>query len=238
MSSTKLDMQWESFTSHLTSWMKDLYEDARSCDVTLICADGQKLKAHSYILKACSSAFKSILEDTETVYLRGINPDQLKSLLEFMYLGKTVIEDSMLTELLELASEFKVKELGTVTNNVHEEITEESIEEILDQEEPLIDNIITDEHIFETEDAMKNVEVIIKNTKINAEDTLNSDRKQKENLKLKRFPCKECDYVAKNVRHLKVHIEAIHEGIKYNCKKCKAVSSSKSNLIRHTRVKH
>ena len=73
---------------------------------------------------------------------------------------------------------------------------------------------------------------------------------QKQNLKqhisgvhehseqLKLFACEDCDQIFKKMNHLKVHKEAVHDGIKHHCENCTKSFSTKSHLHRHMRKKH
>ena len=55
---------------------------------------------------------------------------------------------------------------------------------------------------------------------------------------LKLFACEDCDQIFKKMNHLKVHKEAVHEGIKHHCENCTKSFSTKSHLHRHIRKNH
>lgn len=52
------------------------------------------------------------------------------------------------------------------------------------------------------------------------------------------FLCELCNKEFKTNQSLKVHIQAIHEGIKYNCEFCPHSATTKSNLKVHVQKKH
>ena len=54
----------------------------------------------------------------------------------------------------------------------------------------------------------------------------------------KRYACTMCDYQTTYQSSVKIHTEAIHEGLRYSCDICGCKSSSKSNLIMHIKTKH
>merc|ERR1712098_51672 len=47
--------------------------------------------------------------------------------------------------------------------------------------------------------------------------------------------CEKCDYKSKNTHHLKAHIGAKHEGVRFSCLKCDATFSFSHHLRRHQR---
>ena len=94
-------------------------------DVTLVTNDGKVLEAHSIILKAASTTFKSILQKSDIdkaadpnviVYLPDFVYGQLASVLELIYLGKTKVADHLILDFkataksLGVFSSFKVEE--------------------------------------------------------------------------------------------------------------------------------
>ena len=75
-------------------------------DVTLVTEDGKRLEAHRLILKASSPTFRSILNKTNIgnsttmastlIYMPGFVHEQLVSVVEFIYLGKTKVVPNLL----------------------------------------------------------------------------------------------------------------------------------------------
>ena len=52
------------------------------------------------------------------------------------------------------------------------------------------------------------------------------------------FPCPSCNYKAKHKGSLKIHMEAIHNGLKHQCPNCKYTSSYKDKLRIHIKSVH
>ena len=71
--------------------LHEMMKSSYIADVTLVCDDKIQFKAHLIILSACSSVFKSIINDlsqnSSVIYLRGIQHQEMESILEFIYLG-------------------------------------------------------------------------------------------------------------------------------------------------------
>ena len=64
MTNEKFTLTWHSYASHFQQVLGTLLETGESSDVTLVCDDQVKFKAHKFVLKACSSVFESILQET------------------------------------------------------------------------------------------------------------------------------------------------------------------------------
>ena len=50
----KYTLNWHTFSEHLQWMFKDLYEEEKHSDVTLVCDDQTQFKAHKIVLRACS----------------------------------------------------------------------------------------------------------------------------------------------------------------------------------------
>ena len=55
---------------------------------------------------------------------------------------------------------------------------------------------------------------------------------------LKKFDFEQCSFKCSQKSKLKVHIQSIHEGVKYPCSQCEHKASGKSNLTAHIRSIH
>ena len=91
-------------------------ESKELTDVTLVCDDKQQFKAHKLVLSACSSVFKSIINDlpekSSVIYLKGINHQEMESILEFMYLGVATFYQQRMTEFFDVAKSLEIKEIS------------------------------------------------------------------------------------------------------------------------------
>ena len=63
--------------------------------MTIISEDLKQFKAHRVILSAASGFFSDVLENIEvsnpSLYIKGINSQEIKQLLDFIYKGKALI---------------------------------------------------------------------------------------------------------------------------------------------------
>ena len=63
MANEKLTLTWHSYASHFREVLANLLDTGKSSDVTLVCDDQVKFKAHKLNLKIFSPVFESILNE-------------------------------------------------------------------------------------------------------------------------------------------------------------------------------
>ena len=85
----QFNLNWHTYNDHLKEMMQNLMLSQESSDVTLVCEDKTKFKAHQFVLNACSPVFYSIINNLPqkdaVIYLRGVFGQEMKSILQFMY---------------------------------------------------------------------------------------------------------------------------------------------------------
>ena len=84
-------------------------------DVTLASLDGQLISAHRAVLSYSSSLLNTILQQNKqtnpVIFCRGVNYQEIKSLLEFIYLGRTAVQSKELQNFLGILQDFGVRGL-------------------------------------------------------------------------------------------------------------------------------
>ena len=115
MNQEKYNLNWHTYSDHLRDMLHEMMKSNELTDVTLVCDDKIQFKAHKIVLSACSSVFKSIINDlshnTSVIYLRGIQHQEIESILQFMYLGVATINPDRMNEFLNVAKCLEVKEI-------------------------------------------------------------------------------------------------------------------------------
>ena len=113
MAADNFNLTWDNFEKCTTTAFERLYSDEEFTDVTLVCDEEKRIKAHKVILSACSPVFRSILSRNPhqhpLIYLKSISFDNIRSMIKFMYLGKTEVSQECLTEFLKTAKEFEIE---------------------------------------------------------------------------------------------------------------------------------
>ena len=117
--SEKLCLQWNNFKDNVKTAFGNLREDFDFCDVTLACEDGQQVKAHKVILASSSPFFQNILKKKQhphpLIYMRGLKPEVLVAIVDFLYCGEADVFQENLDSFLTIAEELQLK--GLMGNN-------------------------------------------------------------------------------------------------------------------------
>lgn len=92
--------------------MQELYSDG-----TIIC-HGKFYPIHRFVLSACSDVFEEMFHQADKlnnrhpfIFVKDILPDQMDSLLCYMYKGEVNISRDLLPELIKAAKSLKIKGL-------------------------------------------------------------------------------------------------------------------------------
>ena len=120
----KFNMTWHTFSTHGQDLFKNLKETEEFSDVTLISDDQLQFRVHKLILSACSTVFRKILTsdpNTSSIYLRGIHHVELRSVLQFIYLGETSFYHERMNEFLNVAKSLDIKDIGKNVIDADEE---------------------------------------------------------------------------------------------------------------------
>jgi hypothetical protein len=109
------DLKWTNFESNMTSAFNELRKSQDLFDITLI-TDQSQIPAHKMILAACSPYFHKIIKRLENVqkpgiYLRGVRDHDIKSILDFMYVGEIRIGQEDFDSVMALAMDLGIKGL-------------------------------------------------------------------------------------------------------------------------------
>ena len=118
--------------------LHDMMKSNALTDVTLVSEDKKQFKAHKVVLSASSSVFKSIISENHStnpvIYLRDILSYEIKSILQFIYLGKATFYQERMNEFLKVAKSLEIKEIsldiGSFENEQIEDIQNQEFEQI------------------------------------------------------------------------------------------------------------
>ena len=116
MSKGSLRLSNDNFNLHTGDNTKKIYEDQIFTDVTLVSEDLSTFRAHRTVLSGASSVFKKLLllnqEANSILYLKGLQKAELKSLLDFIYLGEARVETESIPPFLKHATELQIRDLS------------------------------------------------------------------------------------------------------------------------------
>merc|ERR1712179_299029 len=104
-----------SFDKNIREYLRDLREDQRLCDVTLVTDDGKHIHAHKVILSSGSNFFRDVFlksnHSNMLIYLKGTNSADLENVIDFIYNGEACIGEENLKQFIETGKELQIKGL-------------------------------------------------------------------------------------------------------------------------------
>ena len=240
--SQKLSLKWNDFQENLQTSVKSLRDSYDFADVTLACEDGQDFEVHKVILAASSTFFHSLLKRNKhqkpIIYMRGVQSEDLKAIIEFLYSGETYICEESLDSFLSIAEELKVRGLVGTFNNRKEEKEKEAM--LTDDKEQIGEKFVVANHVIEDKSlalsssdesygSLEKLEEKLKTFMIKSENLL-PNKSQRATI------CKLCGKEGM-ISDIKKHIEANHlEGINLPCNHCGRVFKSSRTLKDHIRM--
>ena len=183
-------------------------------DVTLVTEDQIKIKCHRLLLSSCSSLFKNLFttgngdQNGYTVFLDGVNFEEMDSILQFIYCGQSIVKYEKSDTILNVARSLQINCILSRELDIRKKVDE-----------------------VQREDKKNNLEVTVKT--VNSEDKI-----AKMNVDFEHIMCLECRSTFKSKSSLTNHYKNKHMGIKYDCDKCNMKFSVPSSLYTHKKSLH
>ena len=209
--------------------MKEMMTSGDFADVTLVCDDKKKIRAHRNILAACSPVFKDILqiENSSVVYLKGVYSSEMESIIQFIYLGEATFYDERMNHFLEAVKSLDIKELNKEVDETEEfnNTVEDSVQA----------NKMEDSEKRNRFDENQTADLdhhSIDKIKHRTDKSTNVATLQNKNY------CEQCDKSFTGLSGLFNHRKAVHEGVTYDCSQCDYKATLKANLKRHIKTNH
>lgn len=114
MTSKHFCLKWNKFESNILSAFESLQNTEDLADVTLTC-EGINIKAHKFILSACSPYFRTIFKENPCshpiVILKDVAHSDLMAIINFMYHGEVTVTEEQLASFLNTAMLLQVSGL-------------------------------------------------------------------------------------------------------------------------------
>ena len=127
----KFNLKWNDFKTNVSNSFGLFRNESYLHDVTLVSDDYKHIKAHKLVLSASSEYFKNILQETDQsqplLCLDGVSSVDLQNVLDYVYNGEVKIHQEDLDRFLNVAQRLKLE--GLISNDSHENIREDTIEE-------------------------------------------------------------------------------------------------------------
>ena len=238
----KYNLTWDSHSDDLRNMLRGFFTSRNFADVTLICDDMKKIKAHKNILGAWSPVLKDIFEtelgQPSIVYLRGINHSTMESVVQFIYLGEVSLNEDSINDLLSVAKDLKIWQLCEA------KVIEDETEQIHMSE---LEGETVDHPFFVMETPEINTNIPVKQEKNTLgysdllQDSKTDIKMDDQNYGMKsdkEYQCPNCRYKSNRMSNLKQHIKSRHQGMRYPCNHCDRDFNSPSGLRTHMKGVH
>jgi len=257
MALDRFNLAWNDFEKCVSNSFKELLDNGYFVDVTLATDDDYHIKAHKVVLSTCSPVLKSILEkhphQHPLIYMSGIKHQELKSIINFMYVGETEVAHDKLEIFMSIAAKFKIKGLSNC--QINEEPSRPNQEQAklefksIHKDDPLKEALEADKK-DENNDAQGLTPKEEEDNVVNASDDKIMDayiesnqskktEESKEPTKIgQEYFCQYCDYKARFRNNVYNHTAAQHEGKRFPCDFCQYESKYYGDLIKHKGRKH
>ena len=243
-------LDWHTYLNHLKDMIDNMKKSHELTNVTLNCENSEQFKVNKIFLKACSPDFQRMIksnlsENIPVIYLKGIQQEEMDSILESIYLNLAKFYEKKMNEFLHFA------------RNIHSKVAEEEetsskeIEETIDIDKMMEEN---DDSLADfTVDPLSNITDY--DFKENHDDSKMFIYKQESKNKvfpmeqnLQRpikaihagftFSCKECGKQYTNHSSLRHHVNSVHKGIAHNCDQCSYKGQTQYHLEHHIQAVH
>ena len=114
----KVQINWEFFSDHVLKFFTSTYNDPTLADVTLVSDDNIAVSAHKFILSSSSPVFRKFFMSSpssapQCLFMFGLSNTVLRSILEFMYTGETMVKSEELESFLKVAKNLDLSGVKT-----------------------------------------------------------------------------------------------------------------------------
>ena len=259
MSINKVTLSWNDFESSASNTIRRLWLDQDFSDVTLVTEDERQFTAHKVVLITGSQLFRNLFtaaaHPSPLLFLPGVRSEQLKLLLEFLYIGECQLPECQLPEhdlkeFLAVAAKLKISGLVEDIDNIEEQQRSGSHEDktgsrhegnpkdvpLVEEPEFIVDNEnrIADERKVSSSPQENATKGQVSESEEPKHDTEISAAKTNKNTEF----CKLCKETFANKICLIDHMKALHAETRHFCNLCERSYAQESNLVMHIETKH
>ena len=246
-------LQWNEFQTNVKATYQGLRQTDDFADITLVCEDGQQMKAHRMILSSSSHFFRhmlaSLTHSHPLVYMRGVKHQELSKIIDFIYHGEAEVVKEDLETFLAIARELGLKGMTEQVKKPQRYIDGEwervKVEIHEAEEESTKDTATEDATVavkaekFEDREKDEFVEVdpLYKNT---LGDNFELEEKIKSMVEMRdgMWTCIQCGKFDNSRFALGRHVETHIEGFTHKCPICDKSFSTRGARKTHKRRQH
>ena len=215
-----LNLNWNNFGDNLSEAIKEMKNDKDFNDVSLLCDDGNVHFANKFILSVCSEFFKGLFKKIGStqivIYLKGVSSRHMESILDFIYIGSTTVDEDDLTNFLETAQDLKI-------NGLIDPKERSSSQPETDNNYYISDSLVVGEQNTEGQVEVETSKALVSTPVSRVTPSL--------------FSCTVCGKSFSYKHVLENHIET-HMDNSYNCEICHKIFKTKNSLKSHLSQRH
>ena len=252
----EFNLIWPTFSFHCQELIMNLLETHEFSDITLVSDDQHHFKVHKIVLSASSTTFRKILSlnpRKTSIHLRGVQHEELESILQFLYFGEAKISNERINKFLKVAENLHVKDLNKFVFKVLDEKSE-GINDIKNLEKDQIDSdrnhsnydIVSKRNQGMSGDNSKiesnNIIALMvpneKSVDINDKRKLDKDKQVNTDENHGKY---ETNFLSNRSQYMSSEDllnDILDDRDHYECKQCDIKTASRSALNRHVRTKH
>ena len=243
MPGQKFNLTWQTFSSHAREMFRELLVSNQFADVTLVSNDLKKIRAHRIVLSACSSVLREILqghqESNPVIFLRGVQHQDLESLLQFIYTAEASVSEDRIVEFLRVAKDLDIKDIAENVDLDHESSNDDGQEKDAAQEKLNERRIKKPQRKIPTPNSTTvKAGQCDKSEAVSPSSVSLHQQGRSGHQQQAQFTCDPRDYKTPLQNNLKRHIETVHDEFKYPCDQCEYRASLKTDLKRHIKFQH
>jgi len=139
MSEQEFCLRWNNHKNNLCTVLDSMLKREILVDATLSC-EGKSFRVHRAVLSACSPYFEELFAETNhnvypIIILKDVQPEELKSLIDYCYTGRVTVGQSQLGGFLKVAEILKIR--GLVNHFKPAEIKSSEVVEVEPSEKPV-----------------------------------------------------------------------------------------------------
>ena len=117
----KVQFNWEFFSDHVLKSYTSTFNDPTLADVTLVSDDNISISAHKFILSSASPVLRKFFTSSpgsahQCLFMFGLSNNILRSILEFIYTGETMVKSEELDAFLRGAKNLDLSGVKTRDN--------------------------------------------------------------------------------------------------------------------------
>ena len=235
----KFSLKWNDFNSNVSKSFSLFRNEEFLQDVTLVTDDNHQVSAQKFVLSASSEYFKNIFLNNKHPHpllcLGGVNSEDLRNILDFIYNGEVNIYQDCLDRFLEVAQRFKIEGLLGNQNQIDDLEDPQESKEIKVSEHG-VNNSSKCNSSSEDKTETK-IELNFQNiVAMNSGDYIEIDEKISENMQKNedgKYSCQFCDRVMSHKTRMKEHVETHMDNLSFPCNNCGKTFRSRHSLKVH-----